>query len=207
MFTRSFIGSLLLVMLGAVPARALDIQGKWGFGVGAGFASAPDVSLIRGRSASSAWLFDVKMEGQNLTGHDEQPGLPNTNTNQNQAAIGFSAGLRSLARPSGNFTPYVDVSAGVIYSRSHQYNSGGFITGYEQRFDLSNTSVGLGLALGGEYMTPWHFSLAAHTGVASVNYRWMSSTQDVTLTKFEMHQNGVDGHIALDPRLVMRVYF
>lgn len=48
----------LMMVLGASSVDAVDIKGKLGIGAGL-FGRGGEVSLIRGKSERSAWLFDV----------------------------------------------------------------------------------------------------------------------------------------------------
>src|SRR5690242_467296 len=60
-FMRHSIVAVLAMMMGfASVAQAVDVDGKWGVGAGLG-NNFTDVTLIHGRSPSSAWLFDVAL--------------------------------------------------------------------------------------------------------------------------------------------------
>jgi hypothetical protein len=65
----------------------------------------------------------------------------------------------------------------------------------------------VGLAVGGEYFTRWHFSLAAHTDVANVGWTWIDLTNETLGNQQEMHTNGVYGGLGFSPKLILRVYF
>jgi hypothetical protein len=204
MITRLLGISLAMLALGVAPALALDIQGKWGFGVGAGFASSPDFSLIRGRSQSSAWLLNLGLSGSNQTGESSSTTSGSLPQNQNTVSFGVGPGLRKLLRPAAEFSPYIDVFADVRYDHNHNYSGGTF--GFN-RNDRTIWGTSVGLAVGGEYFTRWHFSLAAHTDVANVGWTWIDLTNETLGNQQEMHTNGVYGGLGFSPKLILRVYF
>ena len=211
MFTRSIGIGVLLLAIGVTPAFAIDIQGKWGLGVGASgvIGTNPDVTLLYGRSNSSAWLFTVQFSGSNLNGDTTFP-IDTTlsspiHNNQNQLFVGVAPGIRRFLRPEGAFSPYVDLSAGGFYNHSHQYldQPGAFVRGEGNTWGLD-----VSCAFGAEYFTPWHFSVAAHSGLASVN--WFSTHQTYEPSNgatYEQKSNGARASFGVSPVLALRVYF
>jgi hypothetical protein len=208
---RLLVLGLLMILLSASPALAMDIQGKWGLGVGAAgvIGTNPDITLFYGRSRSSAWLLDVQLSGTNSNGHSTIPldtTLSNpTHDNQNQLSVNIAPGLRRFLRPDGEFSPYFDLSAGGFYNHAHQYvDSPGAFT----RVDGTVWGLGISCALGAEYFTPWHFSVAAHTSLASAN--WYSSHDTFEPSgsgTYDRKTNGVRASLGISPILALRVYF
>jgi hypothetical protein len=205
--------SLLILALAAAPALAMDIEGKWGLGVGASglIGTSPDLTLIRGRSPASAWLLDVLLSGNNVNGNSTTPTPIDTtlstpaHDNLNQLFINVAPGVRRFLQPNGDFSPYFDLMAGGFYNHAHQYvDSPGTFT----RVEGNVWGLGISCALGAEYLTRWHFSLAAHSGIASVN--WMSSHNTYEPSgggTFDRKTNGVRANFGVSPILAVRVYF
>ena len=208
---RLLVLTLLMLALGAAPALAMDIQGKWGLGVGAAgvVGTNPDITLFYGRSRSSAWLLDVQLSGANLNGHasiaaDTTYSSP-THDNLNQLTVNIAPGLRHFMRPEGEFSPYFDISAGGFYNHAHQYVD---FPGSFTRVNRTIWQLGISCALGAEYFTPWHFSVAAHTGLASVN--WFSNHDTFEPSgggTYERNTSGVRANVGISPVLALRVYF
>jgi opacity protein-like surface antigen len=201
---------IALFLAWAAPAVAADIQGKWGLGVGAGgvIGTTPDLTLIRGRSHSSAWLLDLRFSGSNndgtLTVSDTITTVP-TNENSNSLFISGGPGLRRFLLPESDFSPYFDLSSFVEYAHAHQFNGqpGAFV-----REDNSRWALGLGVAFGAEYFTRWHFSVAAHTGLATV--RWASFDDKFETSPgfhADRHNSGASTAFGVSPVLALRVYF
>jgi hypothetical protein len=209
--TRLPVLCLLILVLAAAPAFAMDIQGKWGLGVGASglIGTSPDLTLIRGRSPASAWLLDVQLSGSNVNGSAAIPFDTTLSTpahdNLNQLFISVAPGVRRFLQPNGEFSPYFDLMAGGFYNHSHQYVD---YPGTFTRVEGNTWSLGISCALGAEYLTRWHFSLAAHTGLASVN--WMSTRntfEPAGGATYERKTNDVRASFGVSPVLAVRVYF
>lgn len=196
--------SLLLLSLGAAPALAMDIQGKWGLGVGAGFASYADFGIIHGRSPSSAWLLNFGFAGTNQNGEAGVAPDEHYPQNQNRISVRGGPGMRKFLLPSAEFTPYLDVFVNANYDRAHNFQA---YNGSFNRFDSSTWGVGMGLSIGGEYFTRWHFSLAAHTTVANVGWSSSSQTSEYFGGEQKNELSGVSGGLGVNPSLILRVYF
>jgi len=203
--------ALFLLALGATPALAMDLQGKWGLGVGAGglVSASSDVTVFRGRSATSGWLIDLEIRGSNATGHENVS--PDTSLTQeahqntNDLSVRVGPGIRHFLVASGPFSPYLDFGALVEYSRSHDYAD---IPGVFQRDDAYGWGFGLNAAVGAEYLTPWHFSLAAHTQVGQVMWTLAHySTEVQNNPPYEHKSSRLNATASIQPLLELRVYF
>ncbi|MGH7742132.1 MAG: hypothetical protein ACRENS_08925 [Candidatus Eiseniibacteriota bacterium] len=202
---------IALAMFWAAPALAMDIDDKWGVGVGAGGAigTTPDLTLIRGRSHASAWLLDLQFSGANNNGNvlvtPDTLSSISTTENSNLVSISGGPGLRRFLAPETDFSPYIDLSAFADYQHYHQY---GDQPGYFMRDDRTQWGLGLGVAFGAEYFTRWHFSVAAHSGLATV--RWSSGNdtyETSSAIRAERHNSGVSAGFGVSPVLALRAYF
>jgi hypothetical protein len=189
----------MLMILGASGASAVDIKGKWGIGAGV-FGGGGEVSLIRGKSERSAWLFDVFASQKYVTTDVEQtPPVPRPTVTRRSFSVLAGPGYRRFTRPTGEFSPYWDVRARGSYSRASNTSSSA-----EMR-----TDVGLraDLSIGLEYFTRWHFSVAAHSGLAQVVWNHTVVRQTLSGTEIKGVDNGETVSVGLSPILFVRGYF
>jgi len=179
------------VLLAAADAGAADIAGKWG--IGAAVFNGGEVSLIRGHSARTAWLFDVGMQQESVEaeGHDDI------------VAVFAGPGVRRFARPGDSFSPYWDVRVRGGYLQAHDRGPSAFGSFTNTTTSWAATGqFGFGL----EYFTSWHFSVAVHSDLAQVSYEHRTETLTSTFTR-RTSQNSVASAIRLSPALYARVYF
>jgi len=200
---RALIRGLTVVALSLLTrdAFATDVAGKWGLGAGFG-NNATEVSLIHGRSARSAWVFDAQFSAEDFTTHSTTSNPLFTGGDAGGSAIALEAGpgLRMFTNPDGDFSPYWDVFVHGDYFHEH---------------DDANDSVrqerygaDIGMAIGAEYFTKWHCSIAAHTGLFTARWEHTSQKQNIPLL-VDVSQ---DGHtesfdFGVSPRLFVRAYF
>jgi len=191
------------LMLGAASAGATDVAGKWGIGA-AVFNGGGEISLIRGHSARSAWLFDVEIKQQS----DETkfsstfPGSLEETVDRGLVTLLAGPGYRRFSRSNDSFSPYWDIRVRGSYARSRATRSP------SQDVSTHTDSGAEGeFSFGLEYFTPWHFSVAAHSGLARV--RWIHSTVDLATTTYSTRTTGdmVSSSIGLSPVLYVRAYF
>lgn len=203
--------ALLLIAFGATPALAMDLDGKWGLGVGAGgvVSTSSDITIFRGRSATSGWLLDLVINGSNATGHANI--TPDTlltqaaHQNTNDLSVRVGPGIRHFLIANGPFSPYLDFNLLVDYSRTHNYAD---IPGEFDRSGSSTWSFGADMEMGAEYLTPWHFSLAAHTEIGQVAWSLTHETQEFTNSPpFDHKSSTVSAAVSIRPVLELRVYF
>jgi hypothetical protein len=183
---RVFLVVLLLALAGT--AQAIDIKGKWGLGVGIGPAkwrlSEIETSLIRGKTERTAWILDLKAD-QTYSGSSE----PSVQVAR-YANLSFGPRIRRFTRPKERLSPYWDV-----YAHTVAFNSSPPISGFYNRM----AGVESGLAGGVEYFTPWHFTLAAHTDLFTVEVVRLWSPGFVMWTE--------SATLQISPALQLRVYF
>jgi hypothetical protein len=191
------------MVLGATSAGATEIAGKWGIGA-AVFGGGGELSLIRGHSARSAWLFDVfiSQRSDELKAESILPSSPTVT--QDLGALTFVAGpgFRRFSRPSEAFSPYWDIRVRGSYARSRGE------TPSTQDIDTRTDSGVQGeFSFGLEYFTSWHFSVAAHTGLARAAF--VHSTQEQATPTFNVRftDDTVSSSIGLSPVLYVRAYF
>lgn len=193
---------MAVMLLGAAGAEAADIQGKWGIGAGV-FNGRGEASLIRGKSERSAWLFDVAITQRDETA--QRGGL--FGQSSDQVLLDAGPGYRRFVRGTDALSPYWDVSLHGAYQRFH-YNSGdsGSVLG-----SISETRTGAGgeaaFSFGLEYFTPWHFSVAAHSRVAS--FTWLHTTLRRSDSSGTLRASGHSevATIGLAPAIYVRGYF
>lgn len=189
----------MMLLVGASGAGAADIKGKWGIGAGV-FGGGGEVSLIRGKSERSAWLFDVfstqRYESAEL---EVIPPVPTSDQTRRSFSIVAGPGYRRFTRPTEEFSPYWDVRARATYGRTSTSSGVG---------DL-RTDVGLrgDLSIGLEYFTRWHFSVAAHTGIAQLGWVRSVTRQTGTVQELKVTQNSETLSLGLSPALFIRGYF
>jgi hypothetical protein len=185
----------------ASAAGAVDIRDRWGIGAGV-FGGGGEVSLIRGRSERSAWLFDVAVKQRSEAFETVlTPPQPASASPRNNDVISILAGpgYRRFTRPAEEFSPYWDVHARGTYAHSHYGGPG------------SQTQTGAGveaeLSFGLEYFTRWHFSVAAHSSL--VRLSWAHLNQRLSLAGVETRTTGhsEDASIGLSPAIYVRGYF
>lgn len=189
-----------------VPAQAMDMQGKWGLGFSAGglVGNVPEMTLVYGHSSSTAWLMNFQFSGAN---HDDEitgftSGGLNANLNQTNLVVG--PGVRRFMNPNSDFSPYCDLRAFVIYGHSHQYVDTG---AGSLRTNGTLWGTGAEVDIGAEYFTPWHFSVAAHSGLASVQWNSVNTNSEAPGASFDTHSSSFVGHFGVSPTLALRVYF
>ena len=206
---------LAVLFCWAPSAHAIDIDGKWGLGVGAKgvVGTDPEFSIFHGHSKTTGWLMDFRLSGADGatsgTSAFSDSGLTSTEkTNSNSNILSLSAGprVRRFMRPNSDFSPYLDLFTHGMFSRSHRWDIGG------SRDTRSGYGFDCGVAIGGEYFTRWHFSVAAHSSLATLAW---SHTHDEREQKYFNGVSIVDkssGHDAsasfvLSPVLFLRTYF
>jgi hypothetical protein len=176
------------------PVSAADVAGKWGVGAGV-FAGGGEVSLIRGHSQRTAWLFEVQVSGNSENYEAETitlGGVVSSDYNRNSLSVGVGPGLRRYTRPSSEFSPYFDVSIGGVYRRFHESGSTSNAWGASAAFDF-----------GLEYFTKWGFSVAAHTPVTTVS--WVRDKR--VDGNFVQRSSEIRADVGVRPSLFVRGYF
>jgi hypothetical protein len=187
---------VLALLLCAPSAWATDIDGKWGIGAGL-FNGGSEISLIRGHSERTAYVFDVQLAGDVEDNKLNYGAGPDQQSNQNSWSVGFGPRLRRFTRPSSEFSPYWDLFMSTNYTRSH---ASGDRNGH--RWGLA-TGVGFGL----EYFTPWHCSIAAHSGFARLAWDQYHSESGTAPNTFGIDQRNFSVGIGIAPTLYVRAYF
>lgn len=192
----------VLMVLGASSAGAVDIKGKWGIGAGV-FGGGGEVSLIRGRSERSAWLFDVGLgqKGAHVEYEYDPPSLGSAGSADLRTfSIRAGPGYRRFTRAVEDFSPYWDVRVRGSYSR------GSFGSGSGSELSIT-TGAGADFSFGLEYFTPWHFSVAAHNGLASVSWIRTASRRGTYGSTSRATENSGTAVIGLSPTIFVRGYF
>jgi hypothetical protein len=187
---------ILAAVIGAGEASAVDIDGKWGIGAGV-FGGGGEVSVIRGRSERSAWLLELQLSGSNDDFRRDAsiPGVPPSEGNANFFAVSGGPGLRHFTRPGAEFSPYYDLGLRAGYDRSHQ--SG--------RYTRTGVSASALFNFGLEYLTPWRFSVAAHSSVGVLS--WRRSRVDYGDGLGDDRGTDLSASVALRPVIFVRGYF
>ena len=205
---------ILILFVGALnadDANATELEGKWGLGVAIGslFSSGAEASIIRGRSARTAWIADfaasVSSDHRNSTTDYKFPFYPDTTIiggdSYHVITIEVGPRLRRFTSPANSFSAYGDVYVHFIDSvRRQTYN--------EQ--SISDTKVGgkLGVAIGVEYFsTRWPFSVGAHTDVATFSALHASGKANNPISSYSSSGSVLLGSMVLRPILQVRVYF
>lgn len=191
----------MLMVLGDSSGGAADIKGKWGIGAGV-FGGGGEVSLIRGKSERSAWLFDVGINQAYESTHQEvtpAPGFPLGSTTGRGLSLQIGPGYRRFTRPTEQFSPYWDVRVRGLYSRASISTSNGFT--FTDAGAVADFSMGL------EYFTKWHFSVAAHTGLARARVIHSVNKQTDPLAEARTIRNAQTFSTGLSPALFVRGYF
>jgi hypothetical protein len=184
---------VMMASLGVTGAGAADIEGRWGLGAGV-VPGGLKVSLFRGTSERSAWLFDVAIDQEDRS-RDFQSSTFTSFEDQDTWVVSVGPGYRRFLRPEAEFSPYWDVQVNGLYARSHfHYRSSSPRT-------LSSTRTDAGVAgqfaFGLEYFFRQHLSVAAHGTVAE--FAWL-------------HTSRPSGHvvissIGLNPVIFLRGYW
>lgn len=159
---KSVAAACLMLVFGASVAGAEDIKGKWGLGAGV-FGSGGEVSLIRGKSDRSAWLFDLSVANVSSTEQSDPASTFSLTRNQDNVGLSVGPGYRGFLRATDGLSPYWDVAAHFLYSHSHTRNNSDEFTSKTVGGDAS-------LSFGLEYFTPWHFSIAADSEIAGFSW-------------------------------------
>jgi len=189
-----------------VPAEGIGIKGKWGLGVGVGadrwaFTGA-EASLIRGKTEKSALILDLSVFESYMELTGASSGV--LTERRNNLVLETGPRFRKFSRPASNFSPYLDWYVHATGTSAHNE------TYYEESGSHSTnntTQLGgeLGLDFGVEYFTPWHFSLAAHSGLMNFSAsrvwrrQWGSNSRERGFT--------TSLGFGPAPRLNLRVYF
>lgn len=191
--------TVVMLVLSASGAGAVEIRDKWGIGAGL-FSGGSELSLIRGHSERTAYVFDVVFGGSARDSRRETAGPTPSEleSNSNDWRITVGPRLRRFTRPSSEFSPYWDVFASTNYGRAH-------FSGGPRNSTTVGASTGLGFGL--EYFTKWHCSIAAHTSVFRVSWtRFRSRTgadPDVTISEDSV----TSAELFIQPLLYLRGYF
>jgi len=143
-----------LIVVLAAPAKAVDINGKWGIGANLFDGKSDQVSLIHGHSDRTAWILDLAFLQTEDTGQGR--GV------LNRLDLGAGPRFRRYLRPSEDFSPYWDGWISGIYQERHYQGS-----------RIWGAGVGGGFDFGLEYFTRWHCSAAIHSPVISGS--WIES--------------------------------
>lgn len=206
MRTPSVFAVLLLILIPCAPrhAFATEIAGKWGLGLSVGelLDSRAEASIVRGRSASTAWILDLSLSGSTsdvqlqLFAPDRPP--ITSNGNQDNLAIQLGPRIRKYTRPDRALSPYWDIFAHGNFAWS------------DETLDLTSKSRGaeIGIDFGAEYFfTRWPISAAVHTTLA--NARYTHQTRDGNAGTYIEHatMNIVSGSVRINPALQVRAYF
>jgi hypothetical protein len=204
---------VLMASLGVPVAGAADIDGKWGLGAGV-VPGGLKVSLIRGTSERSAWLFDVRVSQQDRS--RESSANPADSVvvasllDQDNWVVSVGPGYRRFLRPNARFSPYWDVEVNGLYSRFN------FHAALDQGASFSSVQTAAGVAgrfaFGLEYFFRQHLSVAAHGTVAEL--AWQHTSRDLSSTVFFTPAFGysttghvVSSSIGLNPVIFLRGYW
>jgi hypothetical protein len=186
---------------------ATEVAGKWGIGVGTGdlIGSKPELSLLRGRSASTVWALDVSVN--DYTVNEDVPDFyypPGGDNERTSANVSWVVGprLRKYWRAEETFSPYWDVYLRAVGGMLRQSSPGGS----ESLFRAGGEG---GVALGAEYFfRRWPVSLAAHSTVASLRMEQQRiDTNPLGLAAYRRISRFWSGRVELSPQLQVRVYF
>ena len=193
---------LLGMMLMASAAGAADIAGKWGLSAGLG-NGATEISLIRGHSASTAWILDARIDQFEASTEVSSsfPGSPPTTAtvNNNRGTVSLGPRLRRYTHPESDFSPYWDVFLHGEYAKFHDAS---FV-----RRDFEQIGADLGFSIGAEYFTRWHCSVAAHSGLFDVRYARIKGTQTGFLGNESSKGHVQSASLVFAPQLFLRTYF
>jgi hypothetical protein len=202
MKTMVAVAVLMVMLVVASSAGAVDIKGKWGIGAGI-IDRGGEVSLIRGRSERSAWLFDVGISQQDLATRTDITPVPPpspSRDNDNTVSILAGPGYRRFVRPGGDLSPYWDLRLLGIFSRRHSGGAG-----------ISDTQTQAGaegrFSFGLEYFTPWHFSVAAHSSLVVVSWTHVSDRGFSPASESRGTGHFERASIGLSPAIFLRGYF
>jgi hypothetical protein len=188
-------GILFAVVAG--EAHAVEIAGKWGIGAGV-FSGGGEMSLMRGISDRTAWTFDLQIKQSDIEIADTSL----FGTDRSIWSVTAGPGLRRFVRQDNDLAAYWGLAVDGIFSRFRFGDASGSTTQIQE---------GLGVAgrfdLGAEYATPWHFSVAAHSTVASLS--WSRIKVQIQNASGTTHALGHEQTFSfgLNPALFARVYF
>ncbi len=205
--------AFLLVLtgpLGPDSSRATEIQGKWGLGVSVGslFSSGAEASIIRGRSARTAWIGDivvnVNSDHRTVTTDLVSP-YPDTTlvggTKNEHYSIEVGPRLRRFAAPGSSFSPYGDVYA-------HFFDTTARLSSPSSSESATQMGGKIGIAIGAEYFsTRWPFSVAVHTDVVAFTALHESGTVHIPGRVEKTSGTNLSGLASLHPVVQVRVYW
>jgi len=199
---RKLLVVLALVMLPGT-AFAIDINKQWGLSAGI----ADDVgqlSLILGKP-KGALVLDVNFLLISQEIEEDEPTV-NPDIRQFQQVSQYSIGprLRRFVLPGEKLTPYWDLFAHFTQTQQKSTNEIGG-TGGNQTITQTGGEVGLGL--GAEFETAWHFNIAVHTDFLRVEYTSLSQKSNTPGTDQELSGAAWEVVGGFNPALFARVYF
>ena len=108
-------------------------------------------------------------------------------------------GYRRFTRPGEEFSPYWDVRARGNYARSS------ISTGIGQL--RTDTGLEASLSIGLEYFTKWHFSVAAHSGIAQLGWKHFNVREIFPGSELKVTGNSENLSFGVRPILFVRGYF
>jgi len=192
---RLFLLVLLLALAGT--SWATDIKGKWGLGVGMGSTiwglSGSEASLIRGKTERTAWILDMDIYESYQDFRSDTSGR--LMYIDRELAVSLGPRIRRYTRPQATLSPYWD-----SYFHLCGLNTGNSSNNYHR-----TAGAVAGLGCGVEYFTPWHFALAAHTGLFSASLNRVWDYNHYSNDQSKGWSQSVQ--LGFSPRLQLRVYF
>ena len=187
--------STLALTIWSPPSYSIDIGGRWGLGalLFPTSSSGTQFAIIRGMSGRSALALDVSYRGGKGE-FEGGAGIPASSRENHALTLGPR--LRRFTRADAEFSPYVDVFLHGL-GRVSLASSGG------SSQDLRGLGGEVGVALGVEYLTRWHFSIALHSDVATFSYE----KDKLTSPLGDQHVTSWDASSGFSPALYLRGYF
>lgn len=220
MFRQLLLIALAIVCVWVSVASATEIAGKWGLGVGTGsvLGSPAEVSLIRGRSASTAWILDVRIDQYTSKVAPTEPdtinfGYPLVAGNAVFQYVSVLLGprLRHYTRPDASLSPYFDLFVSAT-DRTQSFS--------QDTYSGKETRLGgqAGVDFGVEYFfSKWPVALAAHTPLfvarvehvknSSSRYQGNPTTGGIEYKVREARGTSEAASLILSPTVHLRVYF
>jgi hypothetical protein len=196
------------IALSALPGRtahATEVAGKWGLGFSVGdiLDSRAEGSIIRGQSASTAWVLDIGVNEQNIDQKSRLTISDSTSADRSSLSnwsVLVGPRLRHFTRPDAAFSPYWDVIVHGTYSRNKRDGNGG---------DLSESRGALiGIDVGAEYFfSRWPISAAVHTSLVNGSYVHEIFEHQERAVQFRETTDIWSVALRLGPVLQLRAYF